>query len=81
MKVSQLQDILKDLPPDTECLIKDSDTGWDLEIQSITRMDKVVFLGGDYSLMYDGEAYGNYRKLDSLYEMSQEEKNDKLRKF
>lgn len=76
MKVSQLQNILKDLPPDTECLIRDSDTGWALEIQSITQWNKIVFLGGDYDLVYDGEDFDDDCKFSSLYKMNQEKKND-----
>ena len=74
MKVSKLQEILSKLPPETECLIRDSDTGWALEIQFITQGDKAVFLGGDYSLMYDGDGYDDYYKFNSLYKMSQEKK-------
>lgn len=74
MKVAQLQELLKAIPPETDIFIGDTDTDWVLEIESITKGEKAIYIRGDYNLQTNDDLDKDFcDSKDYLYKMGKDE--------
>lgn len=68
MKVSQLQELLKTIPPETDIFISDTGTDWVLDVETITKGKKAVYIRGSYSLQTSEEINDDFfGSRDYLY--------------
>lgn len=82
MKVAQLQELLKTVSPETDIFIGDTDTDWVLEIESITKGKKAIYIRGDYNLQTSTDLDEDFRNSkDYLYKMEKEEFLQKTEKW
>lgn len=82
MKVAQLQELLKAIPAETDIFIGDTDTDWVLEIESITKGEKAIYIRGDYNLQTSSDLDEDFRdSKDYLYKMEKEEFLQKTEKW